>query len=248
MSATILASTSQPAGGSTTSSATAFALDTVVQCECQNPAGGGLASPCLASLLLSNDGGLTYVPVKTKRFELTAPSAFETFVLAEWADFKVPAATSWYYASGVAAPVGQLRTFKPPWDHFMVLFSGNLGASVTVSAIGDSGALSAGAPPAAVVPSGTSGTINLDLSAGAVFEPAALTGSTTFNLLNATYRPAFTLAMIPAGQGITFGFSPLWPGGTTPTWTSTSGKVDTVVFVYRSAASQWYGYVAGQNS
>jgi hypothetical protein len=114
------------------------------------------------------------------------------------------------------------------------------------TSMADAAAAASVLPP--VVPSGTSGTIILDLSQGAVFEPAALTGATNFLLASPGARPTFTLAIIPGGQPITWGFGPLFPGGTVPTPTTTPGKLDTFTFAYRSANGQWYGYVAGQNS
>jgi hypothetical protein len=102
--------------------------------------------------------------------------------------------------------------------------------------------------PEVVVPPGTTGTITLDLSLGAIFAPAALTGTTTFNLANPGFRPAFTLEIIPGGQTISYGFSPLWPGGTAPTYTSTAGKKDRFMFSNDGDGLGWYGYIAGQDS
>jgi hypothetical protein len=102
--------------------------------------------------------------------------------------------------------------------------------------------------PPPVIPPGTSGTINCDLSQGSIFEPAALTGATTIGLLNAGARPTFTVSLIPGGQALTWGFSPLWPGGVAPTPTITAGKIDTFSFLYRPDKSAWYAYVVAQNS
>jgi hypothetical protein len=101
--------------------------------------------------------------------------------------------------------------------------------------------------PEVVIPTGTTGTITLDLSLGAVFAPAALTGTTTFALANAGFRPTFTLAVIPGGNTINW-FSVLWPGGSAPTPSSGAGKLDRFAFSNDGDGLGWYGYIAGQNS
>ena len=87
-SATILASTSQPDGGSTLSTSYAYSLDAVIQAECVNPSSKQLLTPCLATLLLSADGGATFVEAETRRFDLSAATTTQTFGLADYADRK----------------------------------------------------------------------------------------------------------------------------------------------------------------
>jgi hypothetical protein len=141
MSATILSPTTNADGGSTLSSAFAWGLDAVIQAHCVIP-GVAPTNACAATLLLSSDGN-TYVAAATRLFDLTSPSSL-SFALAEWADKKFNQAITWYDSSGNLTPGGGTRTFTPLWTSWKLRFAGNIGAAVTVSAVGDSGALSGG--------------------------------------------------------------------------------------------------------
>jgi hypothetical protein len=99
---------------------------------------------------------------------------------------------------------------------------------------------------AIIVPSGTSGTIPIDLSLGDWQAPAALTGTATFTLSNPTTGQQFTVILIPGGNAVNWFSGILWPGGVTPTPTSTAGKRD--VFTFKCVSAGVYlGFTAGQN-
>ena len=195
-SATILSSTSQPDGGATLSSASAYSLDAVVQAECVNPA-TPLTMPCLATLLLSGDGGATFVAADTRRFDLLAATTTLTFTLADYADRKFPGTNQWQTVAGTAAAVGVLRTFRPPWTHFQVQTSGNIGGAVTVSAIGDSGALSGGGG-SIKIGGWTVGASTALQSGSGLFPPVIAAGS---GVLSACQVAAETN---PSGGGFSF--------------------------------------------
>jgi hypothetical protein len=38
-----------------------------------------------------------------------------------------------------------------------------------------------------------------------------------------------------------------WAGGTAPTMTSTSGKIDTFSFLTHDGGTTWFGFISGQN-
>jgi hypothetical protein len=99
---------------------------------------------------------------------------------------------------------------------------------------------------AIVVPSGTSGTITMDLSLGDWQAPAALTGAATFVLSNPTVGQQFTVILIPGGFAVTWFTGILWPGGTIPTLTATAGKRDVMTFKC-IATGVYLGFVVGQN-
>ena len=99
-------------------------------------------------------------------------------------------------------------------------------------------------------------TINLDLSTGSIFAPAALTGNPALTLTNAPaatpwVRP-FTLILTQDGTGsrtITSwftGFTIRWAGGPAPTLTTTASKSDVVNFI-QIAATTLLGSIVGQN-
>jgi hypothetical protein len=200
----LLAPTVQAAGGTTVSAAYPLALDAVIQCECVNP-GSPLLSPCLVSLLLSGDGGVTFCPVETRRFESTATTAFATFTISAQADKKVSSATVWFTASGAQNAPGNARTFKPPWTHFALLFSGNLGASVTVSAIADGASVtSAGLVIKQYVTPATVKTdaaaLNLDWSTSNQFR-VVLSTNTTITNINESVDQKVTIKAVQAASG-----------------------------------------------
>lgn len=121
MSATILASTVQPSHGMTSTGQQSFALDAVLAAICVNPT-AGLLIPCSVTLVLSVDG-ITYFNAETRMFQLNG-TQFQVFKLSDYESFLV------------------LNKLTSPWAYYKLVFSGNEGASVAVSVVGDSGLVS----------------------------------------------------------------------------------------------------------
>jgi hypothetical protein len=100
-------------------------------------------------------------------------------------------------------------------------------------------------------PSITSNVLTIDLTQGTVFNVTNSANINTFTISNATASTAqaFTLVMTSNGSSRTqtWGSSVKWPGGTAPTLTATSGKVDVLTFVTNNGGTTWYGFVGGQN-
>ena len=97
--------------------------------------------------------------------------------------------------------------------------------------------------------SGT-GTVDLDLTTGNVFQHTASGGNVTFTFSNppATGKAgSFTLKWVQdsSDRTITWPASVDWAGGSAPDVTSGSAKVDMYVFTTFDAGSTWYGFQAG---
>ena len=97
--------------------------------------------------------------------------------------------------------------------------------------------------------SGT-GTVDLDLQTGNVFQHTANGGNVTFTFSNppATGKAgSFTLKWIQdsSDRTITWPTSVDWAGATAPTVTSGSAKVDIYVFTTFDAGTTWYGFQSG---
>lgn len=97
--------------------------------------------------------------------------------------------------------------------------------------------------------SGT-GTVDLDLTTGNVFQHTASGGNVTFTFSNppATGKAgSFTLKWVQdsSDRTITWPASVDWAGGSAPDVTSGSAKVDMYVFTTFDAGTTWYGFQAG---
>ena len=97
--------------------------------------------------------------------------------------------------------------------------------------------------------SGT-GTVDLDLQTGNVFQHTASGGNVTFTFSNppATGKAgSFTLKWIQdsSDRTITWPASVDWAGGSAPDVTSGSAKVDMYVFTTFDAGTTWYGFQSG---
>ena len=97
--------------------------------------------------------------------------------------------------------------------------------------------------------SGT-GTVDLDLTTGNVFQHTASGGNVTFTFSNppATGKAgSFTLKSVQdsSDRTITWPASVDWAGGSAPDVTSGSAKVDMYVFTTFDAGTTWYGFQAG---
>ena len=97
-----------------------------------------------------------------------------------------------------------------------------------------------------------SGTVTLDLSTGNVFQHTASGGNVIFVFSNPAASGkacAWTLKWIQdsSDRTATWPGTADWAGGTAPTLTSGSGKVDMFTFVTFDAGATWYGFTAGQD-
>jgi len=97
--------------------------------------------------------------------------------------------------------------------------------------------------------SGT-GTVDLDLETGNVFQHTASGGNVTFTFSNppaSGKAGSFTLKWIQdsSDRTITWPGSVDWAGGSAPDVTSGSAKVDMYVFTTFDAGTTWYGFQAG---
>lgn len=96
----------------------------------------------------------------------------------------------------------------------------------------------------------TGGAPNINLSIG-VFVTATLNANAIFTFSNpASQAVAFTLLLTndaTAGRTITWPVSVSWPGGTTPTRTTTANKSDVYTFFTINGGGNWYGNIAQYN-
>ena len=92
----------------------------------------------------------------------------------------------------------------------------------------------------------SSNAVTLNLSNATLFEISLTSNITTMTISNPPASGSmteFTIHVKPNGTAysITWPASVKWPGGTTPTLTSTSGKVDIFVFRTYDAGTTWFG-------
>lgn len=102
-------------------------------------------------------------------------------------------------------------------------------------------------------PSISTNTLTIDCSAGNVFAVSLNANITTLSFSNVPASGTaygLTLAFTADGTArtVTWGASVKWPGGTAPTLTSTSGKVDTFVLTTWDGGTTWYAFTGGQNA
>lgn len=214
------------------SSSFTFYLDTVLQCVCVNPP-TMLNKPAEVWVQLSTDNA-TWVNVDRRAFSY-GPSitSRQIFELGNYAGNN---------ASGFATGYDNIQA----WAFYRLLFGGNLGGNVTVSAFGDSGALSGGGsiPSTGLVITQHSGLIQTDTpSGGAVTcdfsvsdkHAVTLAANTTFTFSNPTTAQIVTLDVIQGGSGSN---TATWPGTVdwgsagAPTLTTTTGDTDIFVFYW----------------
>jgi uncharacterized protein YjbI with pentapeptide repeats len=101
-------------------------------------------------------------------------------------------------------------------------------------------------------PTISSGTLTLNLETSNIFTVslnAAITSITISNPPASGSGGSFTLIFTADGtaRAVTWPSSIKWAGGTAPTLTSTSGKVDSFAFFTSDGGTNWQGYVGGQN-
>jgi hypothetical protein len=101
-------------------------------------------------------------------------------------------------------------------------------------------------------PAITSGTLTLNLETSNIFTVSLNAAITTINITNVPASgsgASFTLIFTADGtpRSVTWPAAIKWAGGTAPTLTSTSGKIDTFAFFSSDGGTSWTGYVGGQN-
>ena len=100
-------------------------------------------------------------------------------------------------------------------------------------------------------PTISSGTLTLDCSLGNVFHvslDAAITSITFSNIPAGAYGLTLAFTADGTARAVTWPAAVKWSGGTAPTLTSTSDKVDIFVLnVWDGTGTTWYAMVGGQN-
>jgi len=101
-------------------------------------------------------------------------------------------------------------------------------------------------------PTISSGTLTLNLETSNIFTVSLNAAITTLTISNPPASGSggsFTLIFTADGtaRAVTWPASIKWAGGTAPTLTSTSGKVDSFAFFTSDGGTNWQGYVGGQN-
>ena len=101
-------------------------------------------------------------------------------------------------------------------------------------------------------PTISSGTLVLNLETSNIFTVALNAAITTLTISNPPASGSggsFTLIFTADGtaRAVTWPASIKWAGGTAPTITSASGKVDSFAFFTSDGGTNWQGYVGGQN-
>ena len=101
-------------------------------------------------------------------------------------------------------------------------------------------------------PTISSGTLVLNLETSNIFTVSLNAAITTLTISNPPASGSggsFTLIFTADGtaRAVTWPAAIKWAGGTAPTLTSTSGKVDSFAFFTSDGGTNWQGYVGGQN-
>lgn len=141
--------------------------------------------------------------------------------------------------------------------------SGNFSAgTITASLTGNATGLAASAAlttptitglnEVKTAPTISSGVLALNCASGNVFHVslnAAITSITFSNIPASNTAYGLTLAFTADGtsRSVTWGSAIKWSGGTAPTLTSTSGKVDIFVLTTWDGGTTWYSMTGGQN-
>ena len=101
-------------------------------------------------------------------------------------------------------------------------------------------------------PTISAGTLTLNLETSNIFTVSLNAAITTLTISNPPASGSggsFTLIFTADGtaRAVTWPASIKWAGGTAPTLTSTSGKVDSFAFFTSDGGTNWQGYIGGQN-
>jgi hypothetical protein len=101
-------------------------------------------------------------------------------------------------------------------------------------------------------PTISSGVLTLNLETSNIFTVSLNAAITTLTIINPPASGSggsFTLILTADGtaRAVTWPAAIKWAGGTAPTLTSASGKIDTFAFFSSDGGTTWQGYVGGQN-
>ncbi len=96
------------------------------------------------------------------------------------------------------------------------------------------------------------GSASLNLNTATLFY-VTINAATTFSFLNPPSSPkVFSFTVQTVGNGPSYSVN--WPASVkwqynfTPSVTSTSGKIDTFIFLTHDGGSNWFGFISGQNA
>jgi hypothetical protein len=94
--------------------------------------------------------------------------------------------------------------------------------------------------------------LTLNLSTATLFYVSLNANVTSFTFSNPPASPkaySFALQFVADGtlRTVAWPSSVKWANGTSPTMTSTSGKIDTFSFLTHDGGTTWFGFISGQN-
>lgn len=99
-----------------------------------------------------------------------------------------------------------------------------------------------------------SGVLNLNLTAGSVFNVNLNANVTSIVASGVTVSSATSLTIFFTGDGTqrnvnwtVNGSTVRWPSGVAPAITSTNGKIDVVSLITNDGGTNWFGFIGGQN-
>jgi len=100
-------------------------------------------------------------------------------------------------------------------------------------------------------PSISGGILNLNISSATLFY-ISLNANASIVFINPPSSPkvfTFTVQFVANGNSYIVSWPPSvkWSNGTTPSITSTNGKIDTFSFLTHDGGANWFGFVSGQN-
>lgn len=97
----------------------------------------------------------------------------------------------------------------------------------------------------------SSNTLSLNMASGHIFTCPLNANINTFTITNVPSGVSSSVTVLFTADGtlrtVTWPTTTLWPGGTSPTMTSTNGKVDIFSLLTVNSGVTWYGFVGGQN-
>jgi len=101
-------------------------------------------------------------------------------------------------------------------------------------------------------PTISAGALTLNLSTATLFYVSLNANVTSLTFSNPPASPkaySFALQFVADGtlRTIAWPAAVKWAGGTAPTMTSTSGKIDTFSFLTHDGGTTWFGFISGQN-
>lgn len=124
----------------------------------------------------------------------------------------------------------------PAADHFRRTAGGNVGIGTVspASKLQVSGGQVAIALPSTMEPTGTTQTVDFNAGNIQTINLGSATGDVTLTFSNPVAEATYVLKVIRGANGynLIWPGAVLWSGGTTPTITTTNGKVDIVTMLY----------------